>query len=418
MKFCRLNATSPLTPLPVVNVYCQRREISQGYVLRILYHHRVTARLGQAVHIDELVKAFRQAGHEVMVVGPRCFSQARFGAGSGIVATLKSNMPRALYEIVELNYSIPAFARLALAYWRFRPDVVYERCNLFLLAGFWLKRLTGVPLLMEVNSPFSASRAQYDRLALRRLAAWSERTVWRGADIVLPVTHVLAGYVQRAGVPDQRIRVVPNGVDPRLFAGHDSSEAKRRLGLAGRLVLGFTGFVRPWHRLEQVVDLMAAPRIAADDWHLLIVGDGDAVPALKGRAKALGLADRLTITGVVPRDQVACYIAAFDIALQPGITEYASPLKLFEYMAMGKAIIAPDAPNIREVLTPEANAALFDPCRPADFSEVILLLAGDPALRARIGAEAFRTVVERPYTWSHNAAVVVNLAERLASINR
>lgn len=387
-------------------------------MLRILYHHRVSARFGQAVHVDELIKAFREAGHEVMVVGPKSFSEAGFGAQSGMVATLKSNMPRALYEVLELGYSIPALVRLVLAYWRFRPDVIYERCNLFLLAGLWLKRLTGASLLMEVNSPFSTSRAQYDRLALKRLAGWTEGAVWRGADIVLPVTHVLAGYVKRAGVPNERICVIPNGVDPRRFAAYDRSNAKRCLGLAGRSVLGFTGFVRPWHRLEQVVDLMAEPRFAAGDWHLLIVGDGDAVPALKGQAKACGVAERLTITGVVPRDQVARYIAAFDIALQPGVSEYASPLKLFEYMAMGKAIVAPDVPNIREVLTPEVNAALFHPSRPGGFREAILQLAEDPSLRARLGAEASRRISDRPYTWSHNAAVVVDLANRLAPTAR
>ena len=122
--------------------------------MKILFHHRIASRDGQAVHMDEMIDALRALGHEVILVGPaRGGQQTEFGADAGLIATLKRLLPRAIYEMLEAIYSVPAFVRLYQAYNRHRPDFVYERYNLFMFAGLWLKRLTGVPLVLEVNGP-------------------------------------------------------------------------------------------------------------------------------------------------------------------------------------------------------------------------------------------------------------------------
>jgi glycosyltransferase involved in cell wall biosynthesis len=227
---------------------------------------------------------------------------------------------------------------------------------------------------------------------------------------VLPVTAVLAGHVRREGVPADRIVVIPNGVDPRLFPEPATAGVvPRRAGLGSRIVLGFTGFVRAWHGLERVVDLVAAHG-ARLDLHLLIVGDGPGLPAVRARAAALGVEDRLTVTGVVAGAEIPGWVAAFDVALQPALTPYASPLKLFEYMILGRAVVAPDTPNIREVLTAGHDALLFTPEAPAALERAILALCEDAGLRARLGRQARRTILEHPYTWAHNAARVAALA--------
>src|SRR5262249_3154918 len=123
-----------------------------------------------------------------------------------------------------------------------------------------------------------------------------------------------------------------------------------------------------------------------------------------------GVAHRVTFAGIVPRDRVAMHVAAFDIALQPRVVPYASPLKLFEYMALGRAIVAPDAPNIREILVSEESALLFDPAAPDGMRRALDRLAGDAELRRRLGAGARRAVVERELTWDGNARRVIALA--------
>ncbi len=107
---------------------------------------------------------------------------------------------------------------MRLACRRFRPDLIYERYNLYYLAGTLVARRKGIPLFLEVNAPLAEERSRHGGLGLPRLAGWTERFVWRSADRVLAVTGVLKAMIAAAGVPEQQIEVVPNGIDPARFA--------------------------------------------------------------------------------------------------------------------------------------------------------------------------------------------------------
>ncbi len=371
--------------------------------MNILYHHRTGSKDGQAVHIEELIAAFRRRGHAVRMVGPDMTERQQFGGESRLVRTLKRSLPGFVYEILEFGYSLLAYRRLEAACAEFRPDVLYERANLFLLAGLWLKRRRRVPMFLEVNAPLFEERRRYDGLSLKSFARWTERTAWRGADRVLPVTRVLAADVLAAGVPEERIAVIPNGINRgRFLRTIDSADAKAGLGFADRIVLGFTGFVRSWHGLDTVIDLIAR----ADDPRLLlyIVGDGPGRAELEAHAGRLGVGHRLRFAGLVARDSVADHVAAFDIALQPSVTPYASPLKLFEYLALGRPVVAPASANILEILEDGKTALLFTPGDTASFGERIERLCADAALREQIGAAGRRLIEERDLTWDGNAA--------------
>jgi len=381
--------------------------------MRILYHHRTRSKDGQFVHIEEMINALRKQGHEVVIVAPPSAETESFGSDAGAVALLKRWLPKWFYELMELGYSLVAYRRLAKAVKEHRPDCIYERYNLFLPAGIWLARKTKLPLLLEVNAPILEERSRYDGLSLTRLARWSQAYAWKNADVVLPVTRVLGDIVASYGVPQERIVVIPNGINGERFgSAPDVEAAKRALGLEGKLVLGFTGFVRDWHGLDKVVDLIANDPPASRR-HLLVVGDGPARANLEKQARDLGIADRVTFTGIVGRDDVARYVAAFDIALQPAVVAYASPLKLFEYLALGKAIVGPAQPNIEEILTQDQNAVLFDPGSTASLAAAVDRLCVDHALREKVAAGARATIVEQKLTWHENALRVVGLFQGL-----
>lgn len=385
--------------------------------MKILYHHRTQAIDGCVIHIEELIAALRRLGHSVEVVAPGGAGTSRFAANSGLVGRLRRTLPRTAVEMLELGYALLVFLRLFHAWWRFRPDVVYERYALFTPASLWLKALTGVPVMLEVNAPLAEERACNGGLALAALARWSERATWRHADLVLPVTRVLSEYVQAAGVPEKRIAIIPNGISRGQFdCPFDRQAAKAALGLQGRMVLGFAGFMRSWHRLDQMVEALAQPELA--EAHLLLVGDGPARRQLETQAHDLGISDRLTITGVVSHVEVPRHVAAFDIALQPAATPYASPLKLFEYMAAGCAILAPDLPNIREVLTDGDTALLFVPTDPAASRAALRRLCHDAELREHLGTRARASIAEHGYTWDANAHRVITLAMHLPQRRR
>jgi glycosyltransferase involved in cell wall biosynthesis len=357
--------------------------------------------------VEELIRALRALDHQVVVVGPPRVEEAEFGSAGGLFAKLKTMTPPGLYEFAEFSYSLVAFAKLVLATLRHRPDCLYERYNLYLPAGVWLKRCFALPMLLEVNAPLFAERERYGGLANRRLAAWSEGFTWRGADRVLAVTRVLGDRIRAAGVEQSRIQIVPNAVNPEHFAlSRSADDAKRRLNLQGRFVLGFVGFVREWHGLDRIVEIMA--RLRRDNLHLLVVGDGPARDDLEHRAENLGLRNQVTITGVVARDDVVDYISAFDIALQPRVVEYASPLKILEYLALGRAIVAPATANMRELLDNGKNALLFDPDDDDALQDAIERLYDDSSLRATISSAALETISSKGISWRANAKRVVS----------
>ena len=392
--------------------------------MNFLYSHRTRAADGQHVHIRALTEALLARGHLITMAGPEDGSPsarkldaggpARSGGGLSL-------LPGPAYEAAEFAYSWRGLQRLMerAQATDTSPDVIYERYNLYYHAGIWARRKLGLPLLLEVNAPLAEERARHGNLSLKGLANRSERAIWRGADMCLPVTDALADYLRRAGVPDERICVIPNGVDDDFLRDQDGSSVRQQYGLEGRTVLGFTGFVRDWHGVDRVLRYMAAAQArtvtGADqgrDLVLLLVGDGPARADLEREARALGLADRLVVTGVVQREAMARHVASFDIALQPAVTAYASPLKLYEYMAQARAIVAPASPNIREALRDGENALLFAPDDDAGLYACLDRLVDDGALRARLGAAARQRLIAADYTWAGNARRVEALAER------
>lgn len=379
--------------------------------MKILYHHRTASKDGQAVHIEEMIAAMRSLGHEVRVVAPAIGEEGQMGGKVGWVHHLKRALPKAVYELLELAYTLVAYRRLKRAAEEFKPDFIYERYNLFLLAGVLLKRKLRIPLILEVNSPLVYERSRHSGgLSLQSLARWSERVAWRNANFVLPVTEVLARHVKAYGVPAERIAVIPNGINEAHFTCAPTRDvAKATLGLEGQLVLGFTGFVRDWHGVDRVVRWLATDT-APSNAFLLVVGDGPVRREIEQLAVDLGVADRIRFTGVVDRSKVPAFVAAFDIALQPAVTAYASPLKLMEYLVLGKAIVAPTEPNLLEVLTDRRNALMFDAKDPHGFEGALTTLCGDPALRASLEGEARDTIRRLDLTWLGNARRVTSLA--------
>lgn len=382
--------------------------------MKILYHHRTASRDGQSTHIEEMIGALRANGHTVKECAPSVDGHNPSGGSAGWVGRLKSFLPSMVYEFAELCYSFIAYKRLARSIHEYRPDGIYERYNLYLLAGVWAKKKFNLPLILEVNAPMAVERRLYGGLAWPRLADWLEIYVWKNADMILPVTKVLADYMISKGVDSDRIRVIPNAINEMHYANLPSiQEAKIGLGLAGRVVVGFTGFVREWDRLDRIVKWIA---LQPEDWnvHLLVIGDGPARLEIEQCAANLGISDRVTFTGVVNRKQVPSLSMAFDIALQTALVPYASPLCLFEYLALSKAIVAPDQPNHHEILTSGVDAILYDPNDPNGIEKALDSLLMDVELRDRVAIAAQGNIAKKQLTWTQHAYKVAALLAGVA----
>ena len=388
--------------------------------LRILYHHRIRADDGQAVHVRELIGALRRRGHEVRecALVPKTEPQ---GVPSSSAARAKGSfwqrlqLPRAAVEALEIVYNRRARSMLMRAASGWKPDVVYERHALHCRAGLDVARALGVPLLLEVNSPMTDEMERLGLLRFPRRARATERLVLAGADRVLAVTQALGDRLVELGARRDSIVVIGNGAQPDRYredARAAAREIRARWGLpAGSVAMGFVGFMRDWHRLDMAVDALARPEFRSA--HLVLVGEGPALEGLQSRAAACGVRDRLHVVGRVPSQLVPAHVCAFDIALIPAINAYASPLKLFDSMAAGVATLAPDQPNLRETVEDGVHAALFEPDSSEAFARRLGSLVADAGLRGRIGAAGALRLQERSLTWDGNAARVEAVASGL-----
>ena len=385
--------------------------------MKILYHHRTASRDGQSTHIEEMIGGLRANGHTVRECAPTVDGANQSGGSGGWVGRLKALLPRFLYELAELAYSFIAYRRLSRTIVEFQPDGIYERYNLYLLAGVWAKKRFGLPFILEVNAPMAIERRHYGGLAWPSLADRMETYVWKNADVILPVTQVLADYMASKGIDPARIRVIPNAINESHYMALPSCEqAKAELGLTGRTVIGFTGFVREWDRLDRIVQWIAL-HAADQNVHLLVIGDGPSRLEIEQCATRLGVSDRLTFTGAVARERVPALSMAFDIGLQTALVPYASPLCLFEYLALAKAIVAPDQPNHREILAQGVDAVLYDPNDPRGIESALDTLSRDAKLRKRVGTAAGQLISRKQLTWRQHAEKVMALFSGLENRN-
>jgi glycosyltransferase involved in cell wall biosynthesis len=373
--------------------------------MKILYHHRIASKDGQFVHVEELTNAFIEQGQELKFVAPSLNENSDFGHDGGFVTKLKKLLPRALYELLELSYSIWIFIKLVKAIKQFKPEFIYERYNLYQPAGIWASKLFNIPLILEVNAPLVYERKTYSGLALVKFAKWIENYTWKNATHTLPVTDVLADHLRKVGVKEKNITVIHNGVNQHFI---DEMLAKPIANNKKEIVIGFTGFIHPWHGMDKAIEAIAKHKNLP--LKLICVGDGNILPELKEQAKGLGISDKIEFAGLVTRDKVMAYVEQFDITLQPDVTAYASPLKMFEYMAVGSVIIAPDCPNIREILSDD-TALFFEKGDQTSFIKQL-----DYAIENIEKLEAKRkavkvSIIDNKFVWQDNAKRVITLVE-------
>jgi glycosyltransferase involved in cell wall biosynthesis len=390
--------------------------------MRILYHHRTRSEDAQGIHINEMVRAFRSLGHEVEMVSLVQSQGQRVDPvrSDGFWKRATPRVPGWIYELMSLAYNVWGYRRLARAIRQRRPDLIYERYSLNTVCGVLAGRRFGIPFVLEVNSPLCYEQSLLGALTFRRLARRIERWICSHSTRTIVVSAVMRNMLVDDGVAAANLVVMPNGVDPKQFSPEVSGTAvRRRYGLDGKVVVGVVGWFRPWHGVEMLVESMHEGGMFDGGVGLLLVGDGPAYAGVHRYAAAHGLLDSIAFAGPVDRDEIPAHIAAMDVAVQPSANEYACPMKIVEYMAMGRCIVAPDQPNIRELLGYPGVAFLFSRDDRSGLRTALAEVIHDPRKRQRAGELARASVLERQLLWQANAQRVLDLVvEADASVGR
>lgn len=357
-----------------------------------------------SAHLLGVLRALRAAGHEVTLFTPRPGGLLPPDLEGLPVRVLPRPRPRGgrprAWDQLAINHHLRAALIDAGPF-----DLVYERHATWSYAAMdWAAR-AGVPSVLEVNDARfewrAAARAPLEAHAVRRVV----RRAVGAARTVLAVSPGVARELTRR-VGAGRLVVVPNGVDPGRF----TPSATPRL-LAGPVV-GYLGALTDAQGATTLLEAFREAARHAGRLRLLLVGEGPERERLEARAAEYGLADRVHFAGEVTPDEVPAWLATMDVAVAPypavpGVQP--SSLKLLEYMAAGRAVVTTTAAAAWSLVQHECTGLVTAPDVPGALAAAILRLLADPALAARLGANA-RATVARGRGWSPLVAAVEQAA--------
>lgn len=318
-----------------------------------------------------------------------------------------------------------------------RPAYIFERAVLGNAVGAWASRRYNIPYIVEYNGSEIAMKRSFagEGYAHEKLLLLAEDAAFRQASLISVVSDHVAAEVAERGIPESKIFVNPNAVDPVAYAPGTAEEVlalRTALGFSKTdRVVGFIGTFGGWHGIDVLCASLPAILAAHPDIKFLLIGDGHLKHQVTGVIAEHRLQDRVVDVGRVPQMRGAELLRACDILISPhssgmlGKPFFGSPTKLFEYMAVGAGIVASDLEQIAHVLSPALRTSDFASAKPdvtnqravlcppgsvEDFIHAVLALARDSATTARLGANA-RAAALAHYTWSQH---VRNLWLRLA----
>lgn len=286
---------------------------------------------------------------------------------------------------------------------RYRDALYYTRSVHVLFALILTKAFHRKTVYFEAHEVFGdPKRRGFLRQMSSRLMSW----MLRRSDGVIVITQRLHALYREFGLSDRDVLVLPDGIDhKRMQVFGSKAEARQRLQMAKDLkIVCYTGHLYRW---KGIYTLAESGKFLPDDYKIYIVGGTkEDLEALRRFVAEHGI-QNVVLTGYVPYNQVALYLQAADLLVLPNSgmakisSDYTSPLKLFEYMAARRPIVASDLPSLREILHHRENAWLVPPDEPQALAEGVSHVTQESALADRLQKGAYRDVAQ--YTWERRA---------------
>ena len=390
--------------------------------MKIAFLHYLYDYHGSRVQVGECIRALRGIGHDMAEFDMDPAPAPVSPDGPAARQTLKRWFARYVHEPHSLLKNIPSFIKEWRALREFGPDVVIVRYKIFRFSSLLAARWLGRPVMLWVHGPGAYTARRFERQYLHYpfFGEAVERFTWCLADAIIVVSGELGRMLVQAGAPADRIVIIPNGVDVGRFSpSGDGTTVRDRYGLRDRTVIGFSGILAPWHGIAHLQRIIRELLPRYPQTALLVVGEGAGTATLVDDAASAKVADRVVVTGRVPHDQMPGHLAAMDIAVAPYGAEvpfYHSPLKLFEYMASGCAIVASRIGQIATIVEDGKSALLYDPMDGRQFTQRLAALIEQPQRRRTLGAAA-RERVQR-FSWAQTAKSVEALGTQLMQSRR
>lgn len=367
----------------------------------------VPGRTGGSVHVLEVARGLAARGHEIHAVVHRNPGVPDEEEGDGI------HWHRIEWKPSHRIFRFRARAAVDALAARIRPDVVMERYYNFGGEGIRAAASRRIPSLLEVNSPVidhpGSLKGLLDALMLfRPLRRYRERLCDEAHALVAPLPEIVPVSARA------KTETVTWGANVEAFSpARRSEQARRGLGIPDRaMAVVFSGSFRPWHGGRVLEDAARRLRHREDVYFILVGGKSTEARGYRGR-----------LLGTVPYERMPEILAAADVGVAPYDTArlrqlrlgfYWSPLKVFEYMASGLPTVTISRPPLTEIVREGEEGLHFPEGDAAGLARVLERLAGEPALRARLGAQARDRVVSR-YSWERHCEQLEAILRRIAS---
>lgn len=397
--------------------------------MRILYYDLIwDSNVTASSHVKEVIQNFKDEGHEVLFYD-RYFSvneladkpNTRLGRYSKISNILPLIGVLIIY-IGEITRFIKVMFNIILLK-DIRPDILYFR-NSFLNSGYWTAKTLRIPAIKEVNGihtdekHISMETKGLAEIILDKI----EKYNMNKADMIIVVTQKLRNIlINEYYVPEDKIVVIENGANVDLFSPIDRENALNKLGLNDELrYVCFSGYFAAWQGLEYLVKCIPHVLSELPNTCFLFVGDGELKEICYKMAYELNVIDKIIFTGMVPYKMVPIYINASDLCVAPFCIQRnercgLSPLKLCEYLACGKPVIASNI-NGLEILEEYNMGLLVQPEDEKSLGKAIIKLLNDNDLRNTMGSNGRKYVVENR-SWNKVACSIIEVMKGLLMMN-
>jgi len=368
---------------------------------------------GYGSHMRGMINGFQEEGHtvEILVLGKKPQITDSNATSTSFKTLFKNVIPKILWrtlkEIQQIRFDKHATNELQIAIQKFNPDMVYERSAWMSNGSIHVLKSFNIKHVVEINAPFEEEVKSFEKAPsfIAFIGKKKLKLLLQSADLVLPITSSLQTYlIERYELSSSKCVVVPNAIEKHEIQITDSrvEEIRRNLDLTNKIVVGFVGSIFPYHGVDRLIQSVAD--LNNSNIALLIVGDGYLIPELKKLGSDLGISSRVHFTESVPKEDIYNYMSAMDILTLPNTEWYCSPVKLFEYGAFGKTILAVNEAGVSDVMT--NNEGLLFENNDSAFQDALLLAITDVE-SLKIKAKNFQQKVFEKHTWRANAQKIL-----------
>jgi glycosyltransferase involved in cell wall biosynthesis len=397
--------------------------------LVVIFEQLVPISGGGTPRIYNIVRSLAEQGHEVHVAASfgvdKAEAMRELGAAGVLPLAGVSRMDKAKMRKYAVTYPLNIL-RVAAYAWRLGPELILTHNTAAGFAALLGKLLRpGAVTVVDLTDLLFEYLQDYKGRWLRLAAAagrWIERTTVRRSDRIITISQAMKAILVRDySARAERIEIVHDGVDTSIFHRQPADDLRAAHAPGADHVLIFHGVIDPQGGPELLIE--AAPAILTQHTRtrFWMVGDGTAVPGLKTRAEAAGVADRFFFSGWVRQAEVARYIAASDLGLVilPDVLSARGrvTLKEFEYWACRVPAILPRLPALQEVVGDEAASLFYTPGDAADLAAKVNTLLADGTRRREMGQVGEERVREQ-FEWRALTDGIAQLCEGYARRGR